>query len=89
VGRLGFDSLQGQGVFPFATAFRAALDITMGTGALSQGLKRLGREASHSSPSSADVPNAWSYTSTCIFVAWYFVKHREKRTFIYIYIYIL
>jgi hypothetical protein len=28
------------------------------------GVKRPGREADHSSPSSADVKNAWSYTST-------------------------
>jgi hypothetical protein len=33
-------------------------------GALSLGVKRLGREADHSSPSSAEVKNAWSSTST-------------------------
>jgi hypothetical protein len=33
-------------------------------GALSLGVKRPGREADHSPPSSAEVKNAWSYTST-------------------------
>jgi hypothetical protein len=33
-------------------------------GILSLGLKRPGREADHSPPSSAEVKNAWSYTST-------------------------
>jgi hypothetical protein len=32
--------------------------------ALSLGVKRPGREADHSPPSSAEVKNAWSYTST-------------------------
>jgi len=33
-------------------------------GALSLGVKRRGGEADHSSPSSAEVKKAWSYTST-------------------------
>jgi hypothetical protein len=33
-------------------------------GQFSLGLKRPGREADHSSPSSAEVKNAWNYTST-------------------------
>jgi hypothetical protein len=33
-------------------------------GALSLGVKRPGSEADHSPPSSAEVKNAWSYTST-------------------------
>jgi len=32
--------------------------------ALSLGVKRPGREADHSPPSSTEVKNAWSYTST-------------------------
>jgi hypothetical protein len=32
--------------------------------ALSLGVKRPGREADHSPPSSAEVKNAWNYTST-------------------------
>jgi hypothetical protein len=36
----------------------------MGTRGSLPGVKRPGREADHSSPSSAKVKNAWSYTST-------------------------
>jgi hypothetical protein len=49
------------------------------TEALSLGVKRLGREADHSPPSSAEVNNAWSYTSITqyVFVAWRLVKQRD------------
>jgi hypothetical protein len=33
---------------------------------ISSGVKWLGREADHSPPSSAEVNNAWSYTSTSL-----------------------
>jgi hypothetical protein len=36
----------------------------IGTRGSFPGVKRLGREANHSPPSSAEVKNAWSYTST-------------------------
>jgi hypothetical protein len=36
----------------------------MGTGALSPGVKRPGREADHSPPTSAEVNKTWIYTST-------------------------
>jgi hypothetical protein len=36
----------------------------MGTGGSFPGVKRPGRRADHSPPSSAEVKNAWSYTST-------------------------
>jgi hypothetical protein len=36
----------------------------MGTGGSFSGVKRPGSEADHSPPSSAEVKNAWSYTST-------------------------
>jgi hypothetical protein len=36
----------------------------MGTRGSFPGVKRLGREADHSSPSNAEVKNEWSYTST-------------------------
>jgi hypothetical protein len=36
------------------------------SGALPLGVKRPGREANHSPPSSAELKNAWSYTSTPI-----------------------
>jgi hypothetical protein len=35
----------------------------VGTRGSSPGVKRLGREADHSPPSSAEIKNAWSYTS--------------------------
>jgi hypothetical protein len=40
-------------------------------GALSQGVKRPGREADHSPPTSAKVKKTWIYTSTppCAFMA--------------------
>jgi hypothetical protein len=36
----------------------------LGAGSLSLGIKRPGREADHSLPSSSKVKNAWRYTST-------------------------
>jgi hypothetical protein len=41
------------------------------------------READHSPPSSAEVKNAWSYTSTpqYAFMAWCLVKNRDNFTF--------
>jgi hypothetical protein len=58
------------GIFLFITASRPALGPTQPLiqwvpGALSQGIKLLGREADHSTPSSAEVKECvWSYTST-------------------------
>jgi hypothetical protein len=53
--------------FLFTTASRTALGpiqspIQWVTGALSLGVKRPGREADHSPPSSSEVKNVWSYT---------------------------
>jgi hypothetical protein len=50
------------------------------TGALSLGIKRPGREADHSPPSSAKVKNAWSYTSAPRYalMAWCSVKARGQ-----------
>jgi hypothetical protein len=55
--------------FFLATAFILALEATQRPiqwvrGAHMSGVKRPGREADHSSPSSAEVNNAWSYTFT-------------------------
>jgi hypothetical protein len=53
-------------------------------GALSLGIKWPGREADHSPPSSAEVKNAWSYTSTpsqYVFMAWCLFKHRDNFIF--------
>jgi hypothetical protein len=60
IGVLGFDSWQGLGIFLFTTASRTALGPTQPPiqwvlGALSPGIKRPGREADHSPPSSAEV----------------------------------
>jgi hypothetical protein len=52
-------------------------------GALSLGVKCLGREADHSYPSSAEFENVWSYTSTLLIrlhgvvLSW---KHRDHFT---------
>jgi hypothetical protein len=60
IGFLGFDSRRGLGIFLFITAYRPALEPTQPPiqcvlGALSLGVKRLGREADHSPPSSAEI----------------------------------
>jgi hypothetical protein len=64
-----FHSRQGLGIFLFTTASRTALGptqppIQLVPGALSLGIKWPGREADHSPPSSGEVKNAWSCTST-------------------------
>jgi hypothetical protein len=60
IGVLGFDSRRGLGIFLFTTAFRTVLGPTVPPiqwvpAALSLGVKRPGREADHSHPSSAEV----------------------------------
>jgi hypothetical protein len=52
----------------------------MGTGGCFPGVKQPESEADHSSPSSAEVKNAWSYTSTSqyAFMAWCLGKAQEK-----------
>jgi len=64
-----FESRRGLKIFLFDTASRPALEPTQPPtqwvpGALSLGVKRPGREADQSPPSSVEVKNAWSYTST-------------------------
>jgi hypothetical protein len=68
-GRPGFDPRQGQGFFLFVTASRPALEpiqpaIQWAPGDLSAGVKRPERESNYSLPSSAEVKNSWSSTST-------------------------
>jgi hypothetical protein len=50
---------------------------------LSLKVKRPKSEADHSPPSSAEIKNAWSYTSIpqYVFMAWCLVKHRDNFTF--------
>jgi hypothetical protein len=81
IGVLGFDSRRRLGIVIFTTVSRTALGPTQPTtqwvpGAISLGVKRPGCEADHSPPSSAEVKNAWSYTSTpqYVFMAWCLVK---------------
>jgi hypothetical protein len=52
-------------------------------GALSLAIKLLELEADPSLPSSAEVKNAWRYTSTpqYVFMAWYLVKYKENFAF--------
>jgi hypothetical protein len=58
----------------------------MGTRGSSLGVKQYRCEADHKHPSSAKVINAWSYTSTplYIFLAWYLAKHRDNYLCLYI-----
>jgi hypothetical protein len=57
----------------FATASRLALGLTQypiqwAPETSVEGIKRPVREADHSPPSSAEVKNAWNYTSTLLYV---------------------
>jgi hypothetical protein len=79
--------------FLFTAASRTALRPTQPPtegvpGALSLWVKRPGREANHSPPSSAEVTNAWSYTSTpqYAFRLWCLVNHSDNFT-LYVYLY--
>jgi hypothetical protein len=88
IGVLGFDSRRELGIFLLTTASRTALGPTQPPlqwipGALSLGVKRPGREADHSPPSSFEVNDAWSYTSTpqYVFMALCLVKHKDNFTF--------
>jgi hypothetical protein len=84
---LGFDSQWGLGIFLFTTMSRMALGPTQlpipwVPAALSLEVKRPRREADHSPPSSSEVQNVWSYTSTPqYFMAWCIVKHRDNFIF--------
>jgi hypothetical protein len=69
IGALGFDSRREPGIFLFTTASRTALGpiqppIQWVRGALSLGVRRPGREADRSPPSSAEIKDAWRYNST-------------------------
>jgi hypothetical protein len=88
IGVVGFDFRRRLGIFLFTTVSRpppvpTQLPIQWVLGVLSLGVKRPGREADHSPPSSAEAKNVWSYTSTpqFVFIAWCLVKHRDNFTF--------
>jgi hypothetical protein len=84
----GLESRQGLEIFLFTTLSRPVLGPTQPPiqwipGALSLGVKRERREADHSPPSSSEVKNAWSYTSTPPTPSWRGaeLKHRNDDTF--------
>jgi hypothetical protein len=91
-GVLGFDSLRGLRIFLFTTASRTALRPTQPPiqwvpGVLSMGLKRSGREADHSPPSSAEVKEwveLYLYLPQFAFMAWCSVKAQGQLYFILI-----
>jgi hypothetical protein len=76
------------GISLFTTASRTALRPTQPPiqwvpGALSQEVKRQGREADHSCPSSAEVKNAWNYTSTSPYVFLDLCLIKDRNNFIF------
>jgi hypothetical protein len=77
-GQLGFDSWQRQGFFVFTTASRLVLGPIQPPTQWVPGVKWSGHEADHSPPSSAEVKNVQSHTSTpsYILTTWCLVKHR-------------
>jgi hypothetical protein len=88
IGVLGFDSRRGLGIFLFTTASRTALGPTQPPiqwvpAALSLGVKRPGREADHSPPSSIEVKECVELYlhSQYVFMTWCLVKHRNNFTF--------
>jgi hypothetical protein len=81
----GSSSCRVLGIFLLTTAFRPAPGppqppIESVAGVLSLGVKRPKCEADHSPSSSAEVKNAWSYTSTpsCVSMAWCYVKNKKQ-----------
>jgi hypothetical protein len=52
----------------------------VGIGGFIPGVKLPGSDAGYSPPSSAEVKNAWRYTSITqyIFIAWYLFKYRTR-----------
>jgi hypothetical protein len=80
-----FENRQELGIFLFTTASRPALGpsqppIQWVLRSHSLGVKRPVRKTDHSPPSSAEVKNAWSYTSApqYVFITWSSVKAQGK-----------
>jgi hypothetical protein len=77
---------KGTWFFPFSTAFRLVLGPTQPDFQWNLGALWVHFEADYSSPCSAEVKNAWSYTSTLtyFFMVWYLIKHSAVLYLIYI-----
>jgi hypothetical protein len=92
IGVLGFDYRRGLGIFLFAIASRTALGSTQPPlqwvpGSLSLGVKRLGREAVHSPPSSVEVKEwveLYLYSSNTPSWRVAQLKYRDNFTFTFI-----
>jgi hypothetical protein len=79
-GLSGFDSCKGRGrTFSLRHSVQTASGAHSASYRMGTGIKRPGQEAEHSPPSSAEVKNAWSYTSTLpyVFMVWYLVKRKD------------
>jgi hypothetical protein len=88
IGVLGFDFQWGLGIFLFTTTSRTALGPTQPPiqwvqGALSLGVKRPGREADHSPPSSAEVKECVElYLHSPIMSSWRGVQLKHRKYFL-------
>jgi hypothetical protein len=84
---LGYIMLSFGRIWVSVGVVRHPASYPLGTRNSFPGGMRPGREADHSPPSSAEVKNAWSYTSTSqyVFMAWCLVKHRETLLLPYYY----
>jgi hypothetical protein len=85
-----FDFRKGKGFYIFATASKPVLGPIQPpvqgvhwAPPLGGRIKRPGHKADHLLPSSAEIRNEWSYTSTppYIFIAWYLVNNRNSSDF--------
>jgi hypothetical protein len=90
---IGVRILAENGIFLFDTVTRRAVKPTQPPvqwvpGALSLGVKRVGREADHSPSSLPMSKNVWSYTSTSqyVFIAWCSVKAEGQLYFTLLYL---
>jgi len=83
IGVLGVRLPTGAGNFSLLYCFQTGFGAQWLLGALSPRMKWPGREADHSPPSSDEIKNAWSYTSTSlsreyVFIVWCLIKYRTR-----------
>jgi hypothetical protein len=78
-----FESHWGQELSILYEAQNGSRIFSYGYWGFSLEVKRPGREADHSSPTSAEITKTWVYTSTppYAFMALKLVKHRDNFTF--------